>query len=259
MTGLRSLCLILACAALAACTGIPPAGLHGAQFVPSPNFDVRRPQLVIIHHTGDATLDGTLRTLTSASRKVSAHYVIDRDGRIVQLVDERHRAWHAGESWWGGLTDINSVSVGIELVNDGHEPYPELQIGALLKLLGDLRDRYRIPAANHLGHADVAPGRKVDPSAWFPWRRLAQQGFGLWCDPAALLPAPQGFDLATALTALGYNPATPEASRAAFLQHFAQATPLDDPQQDALAACLLRQRQQSLGEAGRITQAARHQ
>jgi len=242
MTGLRSFCLILACSVLAACTNTRPVGMRGAQFAPSPNFDIRKPDLVVIHHTGDATLDGALRTLTSTLRKVSAHYVIGRDGRIVQLVDERHRAWHAGVAWWGGLTDINSVSIGIELVNNGHEPYADVQIAALLTLLADLRGRYRIPVANYLGHADVAPGRKVDPSAWFPWETLAQQGFGLWCDPASLLPPPEGFDLATALTALGYNPATPEASRAAFLLHFAHAAPLGDWQQKALAACLLRQR-----------------
>lgn len=245
MIYLRSLSLALACTVLAACTSLPPIGMPGARFVPSPNFNARRPNLVVIHHTGDATLDGSLRTLTSPSRQVSAHYLIGRDGRTVQLVDERYRAWHAGASWWGGLTDINSASIGIELDNNGHEPYADLQIEALLKLLGDLRARYQIPVANYIGHADIAPGRKVDPSAWFPWDRLARQGFGLWCEPSSWLPAPMGFDLAMALTALGYNPATPEASRTAFLLHFAHAVPLDGRQQDALAACLLRMRAQA--------------
>lgn len=247
LTGLRSFCLMLSCLVLAACTSTPPVGMRDAQFVPSPNFDMRRPDLVILHHTGDPSLEGTLRTLTSTARKVSAHYLIGRDGRILQLVDERNRAWHAGVAWWGGRTDINSASIGIELVNSGHEPYSDAQIAALLTLLGDLRERYRIPVANYLGHGDVAPGRKVDPSAWFPWRTLAEHGFGLWCDPESLLPAPAGFDLPTALTALGYDPARPEASRAAFLLHFARAASLDSRQQAALAACLLRQREQAQG------------
>lgn len=245
LTGLRSLSLALTCAVLAACTSVPPVGMPGARFVPSPNFDVRRPNLVIIHHTGDETQRDALRTLTSPSHKVSAHYLIGRNGQIVQLIDERDRAWHAGTSWWGGLTDINSASIGIELDNNGHEPYADTQIDALLALLNDLRTRYRIPAANYIGHADVAPGRKVDPSAWFPWEKLAEQGFGLWCESSFLLPAPSGFDLPMALTALGYNPAKPDASQSAFLLHFAHAAPLDVGQQRALAACLLRQRTQT--------------
>lgn len=230
---------------LAACTSLPPIGMPGARFVPSPNFDARRPNLVVIHHTSDATLKEALRTLTSPSHRVSAHYLIGRDGQLVQLVDERYRAWHAGAAWWGGHTDINSASIGIELDNNGYEPYADVQIEALLKLLDDLRERYRIPVANYVGHADIAPGRKVDPSAWFPWDRLAHQNFGLWCEPSSLSPAPAGFDLAMALTALGYNPATPEASQTAFLLHFAHAAPLDVGQQNALAACLLRKRAQA--------------
>jgi len=237
---LRSFGLACACSLLAACTSVPPIGMPGARYVPSPNFDARRPNLVVLHHTSSATLNAALKTLTSPARQVSAHYLIGRDGRIVQLVDERQRAWHAGVSWWGGFTDINSASIGIELDNTGHEPFPDAQIDALLRLLGNLRDRYRIPVANYVGHADVAPGRKVDPSAWFPWERLARQGFGLWCDPP-WPPAPAGFDLSLALTALGYDPAAPDASRSAFLLHFAHAAPLDAHQQQALAACLVRE------------------
>lgn len=239
MIYLRSLSLAVICAMLAACSSLPPIGMPGAHFVPSPNFNARQPNLVVIHHTSDETLADTLRTLTSPSSQVSAHYLIGRDGQIVQLVDERNRAWHAGVAWWGGFTDLNSASIGIELDNNGHEPYAEAQIEALLKLLGDLRERYRIPVANYVGHADIAPGRKTDPNAWFPWDRLARQGFGLWCEPSTLSPAPAEFDLTMALTALGYNPATPEASQAAFLLHYAQAAPLDIRQQQALAACLL--------------------
>jgi N-acetylmuramoyl-L-alanine amidase len=106
---------------------------------------------------------------------VSAHYVIARDGTVYQLVDERARAWHAGDSLWGGMTDLNSASLGIELDNNGAEPFPDVQISALLALLTDLQQRYRIPARNFLGHADIAPKRKGDPSPYFPWQLLAQR------------------------------------------------------------------------------------
>jgi len=170
---------------------------------------------------------------------VSAHYLIGRDGGIYQLVPENARAWHAGKSWWGGQTDINSASIGIELDNTGSEPFAEAQIEALLALLADIRQRHRIPAANFIGHADVAPTRKSDPSAFFPWKRLAQQGFGLWCD-APLPPAPPGFDLPLTLTAIGYDPATPEASRQAFRLHFlAAAGAATEEEEKSLAYCLL--------------------
>ena len=223
---------------LAACAPMAPRGMQGATFVPSPNFDERRPDLVVIHHTSSDSQQQALRTLTSPARKVSAHYLIGRDGQILQLVDERARAWHAGLSHWGGSTDVNSSSIGIELDNNGDEPFADAQIDALLVLLADLRTRYRLPAANFIGHADVAPARKADPSAWFPWRRLAEQGFGLWCDPPRP-PAPEGFDLALALNALGYDPAAPDASRQAFLLHFARGDEaLPHEEVSALAYCL---------------------
>lgn len=242
-TSSRRLLPWLAVAALlASCAPLLPRGAKGASFVPSPNFDERRPNLVVIHHTSNDTLQQALDTLTSPRRKVSAHYLIGRDGSVLQLVDERERAWHAGVSWWGGLTDVNSASLGIELDNNGREAYAEAQIAALLALLADIRERYRIPAANVVGHADVAPTRKDDPSAWFPWKTLAEQGFGLWCD-APLQPAPDGYDLALALTALGYDPATPEASRRAFRLHHARGDPpLADDDEKALAHCLLQKK-----------------
>jgi N-acetylmuramoyl-L-alanine amidase len=223
---------------LAACgTPLPRPG--GVVRIESPNFDERRPALVVLHHTSDRTLGEALATLTAPGRKVSAHYVVGRGGEVVQLVDERHRAWHAGASWWGGTADVNSASIGIELDNDGEEPFAEAQIGALLGLLGDIARRYALPAANFVGHADVAPGRKVDPSARFPWRRLAGHGFGLWCD-APWPPAPEGFDFALALAALGYSPAAPEAARRAFLLHYAAGRDdLSADEEKALAHCLL--------------------
>lgn len=223
---------------LAGCAPLPPQPV-AARWEPSPNFDARRPNLVVLHHTSDATVDEALATLTDPERKVSAHYLIGRGGEIVQLVDERHRAWHAGKSWWGGDTDINSASIGIELDNDGFEPFADAQIDALLVLLTDLQARYNIPRANFVAHADVAPDRKADPSAWFPWRRLAEHGFGLWCD-APLSPAPEGFDLTLALAALGYSPLVPEASRQAFRLHYSGGREaLSDMEEKALAHCLV--------------------
>lgn len=236
-------------ALLAACAPLPPrptgatgTTLAGVRWQPSPNFDQRRPNLVIIHHTSNATSAQALRTLTTPERKVSAHYLIDRDGSIVQLVSEADRAWHAGLSWWGGISDVNSASLGIELDNTGDEPFAEVQIDALLALLADIRQRYPIPVANFIGHGDVAPARKADPSPLFPWARLAAAGFGLWCETPQP-PAPSGFDLTLALTALGYDPAAPDAARTAFRHHYlgGDEAPSAD-QENAVAYCLLQKK-----------------
>jgi len=224
---------------LAACAPLRPDTTLPVTLAASPNFDQRRPNLVIIHHTSSNTLERALDTLTSPVRAVSAHYLIGRDGKIFQLVEESARAWHAGKSWWSGQTDVNSASLGIELDNNGSEPFADAQIDALLALLADIRLRYNIPAANFIGHADVAPARKADPSAYFPWQRLAQRGFGLWCD-APLPAAPPGFDLPLALTAIGYDPARPEAARQAFRLHFVRGNLVPSEEiEKALAYCLL--------------------
>ncbi len=230
---------VFATLALAACSP-QPVRMGQAEWLPSPNFDERRPSFVIIHHTSSDTAARALRILTDPASRVSAHYVIGRDGRLVQLVEERSRAWHAGDSRWGGNADVNSSSIGIELDNNGDEPFAEPQITALLSLLTELRERYRIPAGNFIGHGDVAPGRKVDPSRHFPWRRLAQQGFGLWCEaPAA---APPGFDATLGLQAFGYDVSNPAAAAAAFRRHFRgeerSGANLDDAER-AVLACLL--------------------
>lgn len=237
------LALIMA-SQLAACTASPQRSALPAQWLGSPNFDERRPNLVIIHHTSDDTAEQALRTLSAAERKVSAHYLIARDGALTQLVDENRRAWHAGKSWWGGHTDINSTSLGIELDNNGSEPFAEAQIVTLLALLADLRQRYGIPPANFIAHGDVAPTRKDDPSVQFPWQRLALQGFGLWCDTAAPA-APAGYDLSLALAAIGYDPATPDAARRAFRRHFLANDQTDAnavEEEKAVAHCLLQKR-----------------
>lgn len=216
--GAGSVASALLALSLAACAPFAPQQGEGV-WRPSPNFDQRRPNYVILHQTSNDTAQRALATLTDPRRRVSAHYLIGRDGTVLQLVDENARAWHAGASWWGGNTDLNSASLGIELDNTGEEPFAEAQIVALLALLDELRSRHRIPAANFLAHGDVAPGRKVDPSAFFPWQRLASQGFGLWCD-APPLAAPPGFDPALGLRALGYDPLRPIAARQAFRRHF---------------------------------------
>lgn len=230
--------------ALAACAPLPLYTTLPVETRPSPNFSERRPNYVIIHHTTSNTVEQAVATLTSRAREVSAHYLIGRDGRIVYLVDELKRAWHAGDSYWGGNRDLNSSSIGIELDNNGDEPFADAQIDALVALLADLARRWNIPAANVLGHGDVAPGRKVDPSAFFPWRRLAAAGFGLWCEPP-YPPDPAAADDALLLAALGYEVTRLSAAIAAFKRHW---TPEDgsaealSAEQRGLVQCLLRVR-----------------
>jgi N-acetylmuramoyl-L-alanine amidase len=228
----------------AGCTPLPAIQGHaGATWHPSPNFEARRPNFVILHQTTNSTIDKALSTLTNPQRKVSAHYLISREGDILQLVDERQRAWHAGQSWWGGTTDLNSASIGIELDNTGDEEFAEPQITALLRLLTDLRARHGIPAANILGHGDIAPGRKVDPSAYFPWARLAQHGFGLWCDQPPE-NAPPGFDPHLGLQALGYELRNAAGARSAFRRHFlaSESDAELTAAEQGLLQCLLQQK-----------------
>jgi N-acetylmuramoyl-L-alanine amidase len=232
---------LAALAVLLAACGHPPqrAGIPTA-WRPSPNHDERSVSLVVLHYTADESAAVSLHTLTSPAARVSAHYLVERDGTIDQLVDERLRAWHAGESRWGPIDDVNSASIGIELDNDGRSPYPPAQIDALLRLLADLRDRHALAPASVVGHADVAPARKADPGPWFPWRTLAQHGFGLWCDPP-FGPAPPGFDALLGLRALGYDTRDASAALRAFRLHHVPAQ-ADDAQAERdrdLIACLL--------------------
>ncbi len=218
---LRGALLTTATLVFTACTTpLPVRTALPVEQHPSPNFDSRRPNYVILHHTGSPAADRALRTLTDPRREVSAHYLVARDGRIYYLVDELARAWHAGDSSWGGARDLNSASIGIEIDNDGEEPYAAVQLQALAALLADLKTRWKIPTANFLGHGDVAPGRKTDPGPLFPWKWLADQGFGLWCEPP-YPGAPPGMDAVTMLTALGYDVWNPDAALAAFKRHFA--------------------------------------
>jgi N-acetylmuramoyl-L-alanine amidase len=231
----------------AACAPTPERLGAPAVWLPSPNFNERRPSYVVLHHTSNDTVDRALRTLTDPVREVSAHYVVGRDGKVFQLVDERYRAWHAGRSQWGADFDLNSSSIGIELDNSGDEPFPQAQIEALLRLLAGIRERYRIPAPNFLGHADVSPGRKVDPSAWFPWRLLAQYGFGMWCDPP-FAPAPATFDPMLGLAVLGYDTRNAAAAIHAYKLRFVQndSTPALTQEDSDRLYCLLARRAQAL-------------
>lgn len=235
---------------LAACAPMQERVGYPSEWVESPNFNLRRPVYVVIHHTTDNTVEEALRTLTDPVREVSAHYLVGRDGRVLQLVDERFRAWHAGRSRWGSDADINSSSIGIELDNNGNEPFAPAQIGALLQLLADIKTRYKIRTENFLAHADVAPGRKVDPSTWFPWRELARHGFGLWCEPP-VPAAPFGFNAELGLQALGYDLARPEAAITSFKLRYVQAnidTALTQAEHD-LVYCLLQERARIREEA----------
>ena len=225
------------------CAPVQPR--HEYAWHPSPNFDQRRPNFIVIHHTQNDTVEQALNVLTDSAREVSSHYLIARDGRVLQLVDDLNRAWHAGITWWGGHTDLNSISIGIELDNNGNEPFPEPLLRSLENLLGQLVDRFRIPPANVVGHGDIAPGRKVDPSRFFPWQRLAAKGYGLWCtrpDPVV----PPRFDPTLGLMALGYDVSRPEITRQAYRRHFlaleSDAEWNDD--EVRLLACLVRKRAQ---------------
>ncbi|MFQ5622470.1 MAG: N-acetylmuramoyl-L-alanine amidase [Paracoccaceae bacterium] len=155
---------------------------------PSPNFGPRRgvaaPDMVVLHCTAMPDVDAALARLSDPVSEVSAHYLIGEDGTVWRLVEEEHRAWHAGLSAWGGVRDVNSHSIGIELANAAslaaNPPFPEPQMGALEALLADIVQRWRIAPARVLAHSDVAPGRKADPGPKFDWRRLALQGLSVW-------------------------------------------------------------------------------
>ena len=231
------------CSSLPSSTGLKPYTNIPAVERPSPNFGARRPNFVIIHHTSDNTAEDSLRTLTTPRFEVSSHYLIGRDGVLFYLVDELARAWHAGESYWGGTTDLNSASIGIELDNNGAEPFAEPMIATLLQLLTDIKTRYKIPTANFLAHGDIIPGRKVDPSRYFPWKRLADAGFGVWCDPpyATAPAASTGTSDALLLAALGYDVTNLKATQAAFKRRYRSVddeTPLTSDDR-ALLQCLI--------------------
>ena len=199
----------------------PPKHNPLAQWSPSENFDERRPRLIVLHATEMDSAEAALRVLKTENSggRVSAHYLIAEDGRIFQLVSDSKRAWHAGGGRWRGINDLNSVSLGIELDNDGTEAFKPAQMDALKKLLADLCTRHGIPRDAVIAHGDMAPTRKRDPSARFPWQALWQAGFGVWY--AADLPEPPPeFDAVLALQAFGYDTRDLPAAVRAFSRRF---------------------------------------
>jgi len=194
---------------------------NSPHFIGTTNFNLRKPNFVIIHHTAQNSCDQTLTTFTTVKSQVSAHYVICKDGIVHHMLNDYLRAWQAGVSKWGNATDINSLSIGIEIDNNGFEPFTEAQVNSLLQLLDRLKKAYNIPTANFIGHADIAPGRKVDPNKYFPWQKLAENGFGFWYDTTAVQPPPD-FNSMQALRVIGYDIKNPEAAIQSFKLHFVQ-------------------------------------
>ena len=197
--------------------------MPGIADYPSPNHGPRTAgspiDMLVLHYTGMKTAEAALARLCDPAAQVSAHYMIDEDGTVLRLVDESRRAWHAGIAHWRGHSDVNRRSIGIELVNPGHEhgyrPFPEVQMAALIDLATGIIARHPIAARNVVGHSDIAPDRKTDPGELFDWPRLAQRGIGLW-------PAERDADISAIpemLAQFGYDPAN-DAALSAFQRHF---------------------------------------
>ena len=167
-----------------------------AEVVPSPNHGERngdrRPDMIVLHYTGMQDAQSALELLRARGSNVSAHYFVFEDSRIVQMVPESRRAWHAGKSEWAGETDINSCSIGIEIANPGHDhgypEFPRRQIAAVTALCRSIFTRHRIPADRVVAHSDIAPSRKKDPGEKFPWKSLHDSGIGLWIKPVPVVP-----------------------------------------------------------------------
>jgi N-acetylmuramoyl-L-alanine amidase len=213
-------------------------------FTPSPNFDARSGdvQHLVLHYTGMQTGAAAVERLCDPAAKVSSHYVVDEDGTVYSLVGEQFRAWHAGISYWRGLQSLNDSSIGIEIVNPGHEwgyrHFPKAQIAAVLALAEGILNRHPVPARNVVGHSDIAPDRKQDPGELFPWKTLAAHGVGIWTDA---FEAPG--DLAADLAAIGYDLSLPlPIVITAFQRHFLpeQLTGEADPATAGRAAALRR-------------------
>src|SRR5687767_14732277 len=201
---------------------VAPDSKLATLWCPSPNYEPRRGartvDMLILHYTGMESCEAALDRLTSKEAECSSHYLVDDDGSIMQLVAEKERAWHAGQSLWAGEIDLNSCSIGIEIHNPGHDfdypDFPDAEMRAVEELCLDILSRHAIPAHRVLAHSDVAPGRKRDPGEKFDWERLARAGIGLWVPPAPLAddiglgPGDEGESvtaLQRALLAFGYG------------------------------------------------------
>ncbi|MEY3268484.1 MAG: hypothetical protein RL480_1244 [Pseudomonadota bacterium] len=193
---------------------------------PSPNFDVRNHpvSMLVLHYTGMQSAADALDRLTDAQAKVSAHWVVAEDGQIISLVDENSRAWHAGKAWWRGITDVNSASIGIEIVNPGHEfgyrPFPDEQMAAVEQLVAAAVARFGIDPSNVVGHSDVAPARKDDPGELFDWPRLARAGLAVAVPAGGFDPNWTDAGTLAALQRYGYDVTEPRAAVIAFQRRF---------------------------------------
>ena len=252
---------------------IADSALVGA-FLPSPNFGERRgsarPDSIVLHYTGMPTAEGALALLRDPDSQVSAHYFVWESGEIAQLVAEDKRAWHAGAGFWAGVSDVNSASIGVEIVNAGHDgalpPFPRRQIDAVIALCRDVASRRSIRRERILAHSDVAPARKRDPGEKFPWDVLARAGVGHWTEPAeiaggALIGAGEEGPPVRALQAMlalygygaaltGVYDAQTRAVVAAFQRHFRPARV--DGQADASTLATLRALIDSLNGKDRV-------
>lgn len=228
---------------------------------PSPNVNDRRlpegqnaPDMLILHYTDTKSAFEALSILQNPENEVSAHYLIDEDGTIYQLVDEDKRAWHAGKSYWDGKTDINSHSIGIEIQNPGHSngyrAFPSEQMEAVVHLCKEIMARHDIPAANVLAHSDIAPGRKRDPGELFDWEFLAQKNIGIWPDiteedktrAGDALQEKDG--LPKLFAKFGYNPDLPlDTLQDAFTQHFMRDSTKNNSLAELLTSLIRKKRE----------------
>lgn len=165
---------------------------------PSPNFNDRplpaTIDILVLHYTGMGSAEAAIDRLCDPDAKVSSHYLVDEGGQVLRLVDEDKRAWHAGVSSWAGIDDLNGRSIGIEIVNAGHDggcpPYPDVQMQAVEQLCQEIISRHPIRPRSVVAHSDIAPGRKEDPGEWFDWARLARAGVGVWVEPVDIIEGP---------------------------------------------------------------------
>jgi N-acetylmuramoyl-L-alanine amidase len=194
---------------------------------PSPNHDAReRPvSILVLHYTGMEDAAAAIERLRDPEAKVSCHYLVAEDGQVLRMVPEERRAWHAGQSYWRGQRNLNGVSIGIELVNPGHEfgyrPFPDAQMEVLIPLVADIVERHGVPPANVVGHSDIAPARKQDPGELFDWGRLARLGLAVR-RPTRNLADPHWTDggFLLALERYGYDVRDPKAATTAFQRRF---------------------------------------
>lgn len=208
------------------------------------NFNARDPavalQFIVVHYTDMESGGAALQRMCDPAAQVSAHYMIEEDGRVFALVDESQRAWHAGKSFWRGITDLNSASIGIELVNPGHSggyrAFPTVQIAALKLLMHELIKRHNLsPTHAPLAHSDIAPGRKQDPGELFPWQKLAQDGLGLWPVPQAEdYDDVEGDEVKDLLRRIGYDVSSP-AALLAFQGHYHPKNLTGTPEPETVA------------------------